>query len=131
RHSRFARSLTSAFHCRSSRSRITDSCEIPNQLEDLPPFLALRREHVAALGRDLVVPPAPLSRLLDPAALDPSAFFELVEGCVERREVEGERAAGALLDQLRQLVAVPRLVVEKCEHDELRRALLRFADGAS
>src|SRR3989442_2860104 len=130
RHSRFARSRTSAFHCRRSRSRITDSSEIPNQLEEQPPFLALRREHFAAFGRDLVITPAPLPRLLDPAALDPFAFFELVEGCVERCEVEGERAAGAILDQLRQLVAVPRFIVEKCEHDELRRALLRFADGA-
>src|SRR2546430_4720962 len=109
------------------RSRITDSSEIPNQLEELPPFLALRREHFAALGRDLVIAPAPLPCLLDPAALDPFAFFELVKSGVQRREVEGERTAGPILDQLRQLVAVPRFIGEKCEHDELRRALLRFA----
>src|SRR5439155_23455241 len=98
RHSRSARSRTSAFHCRRSRSRITNSSEIPNQLEELPPFFALRREHLAAPGRNPVVAPPALAGLLDPAARDPFAFFELVEGGVERREVEGERSTGASLD---------------------------------
>src|SRR2546428_5495003 len=88
RHSRFARSRTSAFQCRSSRSRIAHSCEITNQLEELAPFLALGRQHCPALVGDPVVAPPALARLLDPAALDPLALFEFVESGVERGEVE-------------------------------------------
>src|SRR5438132_5676244 len=128
RHSRFERSRTSDFQCRSSRSRICHSCEITNQLEELSPFLPLRGQHVAARVRDSVVTSPPLASLLDPAALDPLAFFEFVERGIERGEVEGERAAGSFFDELCQLIPVTRLIVEEGEDDEFGRALFGFAD---
>src|SRR5262245_60987216 len=97
RHSRSARSRTSARQRLRSRSRIAHPREIANQLEELLPFLALRGEHVAPRRGDRVVAAAPLARLFDPAALNPFPFLELVESRVERREVEGERAAGSFL----------------------------------
>src|SRR5262245_42883935 len=113
-----------------SRSRMFDSGEIANELEELAPLLALRGEDGAALRRDPVVAAPALSCLLDPAALDPPALFQLVERRVEGREVERQCAARSRLDQLRQLVAVPRLVVEKREDDELGGTFLCFADRA-
>src|SRR5207245_8208460 len=129
RHSAFARSPTSALQRRRSRSRILHSREIPNEREELPPLLTLRLEHLAAFRRDLVVAAPPLAGLLDPAALNPFPFFELVERGVERGEVEGERAARSLFDELRELVAVQRLIFEEGEDDQLGRALLGFANG--
>src|SRR5262249_34713680 len=131
RHSAFARSRMRALQWRSCRSRILHPGEIPNQREELPPLLTLRLEHLSALRGDLVVAPPPLARLLDPAPLNPLAFFELVERGVERGEVERERAARSLFDQLRELVAMEGLVFEEREHDQLGRALLGFTDRAA
>src|SRR5262245_7796887 len=113
-----------------SRSRMLHSGEIANELEELAPLLALRREDRAAFRRDPVVTAPALPCLLDPAALDPLALFELVERRVEGGEVERQCAARSRFDQLRQLVAVPRLVFDKREDDKLRSAFLRFADRA-
>src|SRR5262245_53634558 len=131
RHSRSARSRTSARHSRRSRSRILDSGQIANELEELFPLLALRGQDGAAVSGDLVVATPALSRLLDPAALDPFALFQLVERRVQRGEVERQCAARSFFDQLRELVAMARLVVEKREDHDLGSAFLRFADRAS
>src|SRR5439155_24460021 len=130
RHWRLARSRISVRHCRISRSRIPHSREIANQLEEVLPFLPLGRQHLTAFSRDPVVAAPALSRFFNPPALDPLALFELVEGGVQRGEVERERPAGSLNDELRQLVAVPRLVVEERKHDQFGGALLGFADRA-
>src|SRR5262249_17875367 len=131
RQSPFARSRTRALHSRRVRSRILHSGEVPDQREELPPLLALRLEHAASLRRDRVIAPPPLAGLLDPAAVNPFPFLELVQRRVEGGEVEGEGAAGSLFDQLRELVAVERLIVEEREHDQLGRALLGFTDRAA
>src|SRR5262245_9442232 len=107
-----------------------DSREVANEREELPPLFALRGEDLAAGRRDLVVAAPALSGFFDPTALDPFALFQLVERGVERREVERQRAAGSRLDELRELVAMARLVLEKGEDDELGGALLRLADRA-
>src|SRR6516225_144622 len=130
RHSLSARSRTSFRHSRTSRSCILDSGEFANELEELPPLLALRGEDLAAFRGDLVIAAPTLSRLLDPASLNPLALFQLVERRVERREVESQRTTGSRFDQLRQLVAVSRLVFQKCEHDEFCGAFLGFTDRA-
>jgi hypothetical protein len=96
----------------------------------LQPFLPLRGQHLAPFVGDLVIAPAALTCLFDPASLNPLALFELVQRGVEGGEVEGERAARSLFDQLSQLVAVARLVVEKRQHHQLGSAFFGFADRA-
>src|SRR5262249_48330392 len=130
RHSWSARARTRFRHSRSSRSRIPNSREIANQPEELLPLLPLRGEDFTSGGGDLVVAAAPLPRPLDPASLNQLPLFELVEGGVERGEVERQRAARPLFDELCQLVAVTRFFVEEGEDDELGGAFLRFADRA-
>src|SRR5581483_5500530 len=112
------------------RSGIAHPGEIADEREELLPLTTLRREHLFPARGDRVIPPAPLPRLLDPATVDPLPFFEFVEGGVEGGEVERQRAAGSLVNQLRQLVPVKRLLVEQREDDEFRGPLLRFADRA-
>src|SRR5262245_4306346 len=107
-----------------------DSREFTNELEELSPLFPLGGEDRAAFGRDLVVAAAALAGFLDPSALDPLALFQLVERRVQRGEVEGQRTARSGFDQLRQLVPVPRLVLEKREGHELGGAFFCFADCA-
>src|SRR5437763_8226564 len=77
---------------RSSRSRIAHPGQIANQFEELPPFPTLRGEHLASLSGDPVVAATTLTSLFHPPALNPFAFFELVERRVERGEVERQCA---------------------------------------
>src|ERR687883_1594761 len=93
---------------------------------ELAPRTALGREHLPPLAREAVVAAAPLAGLLHPPPLDPAAPLELVEERVERGHVEPEHAAGAGLDQLAQLVAVPRLVLEQRQDHQLRAPLLQL-----
>src|SRR5689334_15924527 len=104
--------------------------EIPHETEELRPLLALRRENMTAGLCDRVVAAAALARAFHPASAYEPALLEFVERGVERREVEGQCAAGTLFDRFDQLVAVARLVLEEREDEELGAALFRFADGA-
>src|SRR5579864_6379217 len=113
---------------RRPRSRGADTRELPDQLDELPPLFSLRGQHLATLSGDLVVAPPSLAGLLHPPPLNPLTLFELVQGGVQRGKVEGQRAAGTVFDQLRQLVSVAGRLFEQGEHDEFRRALLGFTD---
>src|SRR4051812_13503855 len=69
-------------------------------------------QDAASRRGDAVVPLAPLSRLFDPAAVDQAAPFHPVEQRVERGRVKGQDAVRPGLDQLRDLVAVARALLE-------------------
>ena len=75
--------------------------------DEVLPAAALRGEDLAPDRRQPVVAAAALAGLLDPLPLDPAALLEAVEERVERGDVVAQRAAGARLDQLADLVAVP------------------------
>src|SRR5688500_12625584 len=94
--------------------------------DELAPSVALRGEDFAARGRQAVVAPAAPSGLLDPAAQNPAAAFEAVEQRVERGDVEAEHAARALLDEAADVVAVPRLVFDQREDEQLGAPLLQL-----
>src|SRR3954471_16955735 len=59
------------------------------------PGLPLLAQYAAPLGREPVEAPAPLTRLLNPAALDPAAVLEAEQRGVERREGKRQLPARA------------------------------------
>src|SRR3954453_9194412 len=104
--------------------------ELSERGDEPRPVGALLGEHLPAGLGDAVVAAAALAGLLDPAALDPAAVLEPVEGRVEGGEREAQPAIGPLLDQLRDLVPVVALVFDNREDDQLGAALLRFLECA-
>src|SRR5207247_9776045 len=77
--------------------------------------------------RQPVVTPSALARLFDPSALNPPAFLEAIQERVERRDAEGEDAAGPRFDQLAELVAMARLRLDEREDQQFRAAFLELA----
>src|SRR5262245_59924277 len=96
-------------------------------LDERPPRVALRCQDVRTGGREAVVAPAALPGLLDPAALDPAAFFEAIQQRIKGCDTERDGTARLRLDQLAQLVAVPRLRLQQREDQQLGASLLELA----
>src|SRR5215831_17707630 len=94
--------------------------------DELLPALSLCLEDRESFSRDRVVAPASLPGALDPSAHDPPAFLHAVEQGIQRRDVEREYAVRPRLDELRQLVPVPRFRLEQGEHEELGTAFLEL-----
>src|SRR5215213_2587863 len=95
--------------------------------DELAPATALRRQDLFARGGQAVIAPPPLARLLDPAPLDPAALLQAVEQRVERGDVEAQDAPRAPLDQVADVVAVPRLLFDQRENEQLGAPLLQLA----
>ena len=95
--------------------------------EELLPGVALRGQHLAPLGRQLVIAAPALAGLLDPLPLDEPAPLQAVEQRVERGDVELEHAVGALADELCDFVAVARAVLHQRHDEHLGAALLQLA----
>src|SRR5688572_20593880 len=96
------------------------------RLDECRPGLPLLGEEALSLRRQLVEPAAAFVGLLDPGALDPAALFEAIEQGVEGVDVELQLTARPGLDQLAQVVAVPRARVEQREDEQLRRSAFQF-----
>src|SRR5687767_7027005 len=90
------------------------------------PRLALLGQDAAALGGQPIETALAMPRLLDPPALDQAAVLETKQCRVEGRQGEAEAAAGARLDELADLIAVPRLRLQQRQHQHLGAALLQF-----
>src|SRR6186997_1046145 len=90
------------------------------------PTAALDGKHFAALRGQAVEPAAALAGTFGPASFNPAALLETVEEGIERRHGELERATGALLDQLADVVAVPRAVLDQRQNQQLGAAFLEF-----
>src|SRR5687768_14786130 len=95
------------------------SGDTPHRLHECRPRLPLLRKHAPPFGRDLVEAAAPLVGLFDPRALYPSTLLEAIEQGIERIDMERELAAGPRVDQLTQLVAMPRPRIEQREDEQL------------
>jgi hypothetical protein len=93
------------------------------------PTLLFRAEHPAPFRSEAVIPAAALLRLLDPLALDPALSFEAVEQGIQGGDMEAQGAAGADLDQFRDVVTVTGLGFEEREDQELGAAFLPFRVG--
>src|SRR5262245_33066854 len=88
------------------------------------PRLALLREHAMTLCGQVVETSAPLTGLLDPAPFQPAALFEPIEQRIKRCNVKLDLAARLGLDELADLVPVPRAHLDARQDDELCGALL-------
>src|SRR6185503_13432904 len=94
---------------------------------ELAPGAALRGQHLrAGRGQAVIAAPA-LAGLLDPAALDPAALLEAVEQRIEGGDAELQHAARSRFDQLAQVVAVSRLILDQRKNQELGAPLLELA----
>src|SRR6185369_17485018 len=105
---------------------MVDSCDAVDRFGKRPPGITLRGQHRGAGRRQAVVAPAALAGFFDPAAEDPAALFEAIEERIERRDAELEHPFGACLDQLAEVVAVPGLILDEREDQQLRAALLEL-----
>jgi hypothetical protein len=94
------------------------------------PSTPLLGQHFPAVARECVDAPPPLAWLLCPPPIYPAALFELVKKGIERGGVEGHRSARSLLDQLCDVVTVPRAHFDERKDEELGAALLQLP-GAS
>src|SRR5687768_6030952 len=95
--------------------------------DEIAPAAALGSEHPPSLCGEAVEAAPALARFLDPGAANPAALLEPVEERVEGGDVELQRAARARLDQLADLVAVPRASVGQRQDQELRAPFLELA----
>src|SRR5262245_24941979 len=91
------------------------------------PCAALRLQHFLPFGRQFVIAPPPLPRLLHPLPLDPAALLKPVEQRIERGDVETQRPARTGLDQFGNVVAMPGPDLNEREDQQLGAALLQFA----
>src|SRR5262245_65678303 len=108
-------------------SRRLDPCDAIDRVGDVPRRLALGLEHLLAGGGQAIVAAAALPAFLDPAPLNPAARLEAIEQRVERGDAEFEDAARARFDQLAEVVAVPRLILDEREDQQLRAPFLQLA----
>src|SRR5437660_3982497 len=122
-----ARSGPNARRMSSLKSGMAEARDAIERDEKRLPHAALAREHLAASRRQSIVPAAPLARPLHPAAFDEAVVFKTVEGRIERRDVEGDRARRPRVDQAADLVAVARALVEEREDQELGAAAFQLA----
>src|SRR6266545_999604 len=95
--------------------------------DEFTPRVALGGEDVGAdWGQPVIAAPA-LPGLLNPAAQNPAALFQSIEQRVEGGDAEFQHAARSRLDQLAEVVAVSRLILEQREDQQLGAALLQLA----
>src|SRR5262245_40417000 len=84
--------------------------------EKVLPRLPLFVENPAARGGDFVVASSALAGLLDPTSLNPAACLEAIEHRIKRGNVKLQHAFGALLDQLRDFISVPRTILHQRQY---------------
>jgi hypothetical protein len=91
------------------------------------PGVPVGLEDLRAGRRQPVVAAPPLTGLLDPPALNPTALLEAVQQRVQRRHAKREQTAGARFDQLAQIVAVSGLILEQRQDQEFGAAFFQLA----
>ncbi len=84
-------------------------------------------EHLPTGPAQTVVATAALPGLFDPSTFNPPPLFETVEHGIQRRDMESQRSLGLSVDLLRDVVAVPSLVLQERKDQQLRTALLQLA----
>src|SRR5580700_965928 len=96
-------------------------------LDEGCPAALLRRQNFASQGCQAVIPAPPLPGLFHPPSLDPAALLQPVQQRIQRRHMEAQGASGALLNELADLVAMPRAAFYQRQDQQLRTALLQLA----
>ena len=95
--------------------------------QQLVPAGALLGEHLPAGRRQLVVAAAALPGLLEPPAIDPAAALHAIEHRIERSDVKPQHAAGPVVDQLGDFVAVPLPFLEDRQDHQVGAAALQLS----
>src|SRR5215213_10660067 len=103
-----------------------ESGDAVDGLDKFAPAIALGREHLSACGRQAVVTTSSLSRFFDPAALNPTAFFESIEQRVKRSDIEPQCAFRPVLYQVPNVIAMPRLIFDQRKNQQLGTSLLQL-----
>ena len=93
------------------------------------PTLLLCAQRLSPSRREAVVAASTLLSLLDPPPNNPSVRLESVEQRIERGHMKSQRAARSELNQLRNVVPVPGLILQQRENEELSAAFLPFRVG--
>src|SRR6266550_2028303 len=115
------RALTSAF-----QSGILNSGDSTDCFHELEPPVALAGQHLFAGRGEAIITPPPLPGFFHPAAANPSSFLEPVEQGIKRSDIKPQRTARAQLDQLTNVVSMPRPILDQRKNEQLRAALLQF-----
>src|SRR5262245_3293755 len=84
-----------------------------NRFHKRLPSAPLGCEHFFTLRSQAVKPAPPLSFLFDPSPLDPLPFFETVQQRIEGGDVEAQGSFRAQFNQLADVVAVSRLILDQ------------------
>src|SRR5687767_5788353 len=87
----------------------------------------LLEQHLLAGRQELVVPPPTLTGLFQPVAVNPSAPLHAIEHRIERPDVKPEHAAGAIVDQPGDLVAMPLPFFEDRQDHQVGAAALQLS----
>src|SRR5690349_5269625 len=129
--SRLRASVSGAAASRASRSsrqlRMFACHDAADGVHEIGPAASLFGQHFPPLGRDPVEAPLPLRLAVAPLPRDPAALLEPVEQRIERGRLELAAAVRSRVDQLADLVAMPRPLVHEGQDEELRAAFLELA----
>src|SRR5688572_13585243 len=107
-----------------TKSRILESRSALDGGHEHAPRLALLRQLLAPGRGELVEAAAALSGALDPPAGNAALRFEAIEDRIQGGDVEHDRAVRALLDASGDVVAMPRLILQLREDQQLRSTFL-------
>src|SRR6267378_5580421 len=87
------------------------SCYLADDGDEILPALLLRTKLLLAFRRQLVISPSALLRLFHPSSVDPALLLQAMQQWIERRDMKLQGSAGSDLNQLRNVIAVARLVL--------------------
>src|SRR5213078_4368426 len=108
------------------QSGILNSGDSTDCFHELEPPVALAGEHLFAGRGEAIITPPPLPGFFHPAAANPSSFLEPVEQGIKRSDIKPQRTARAQLDQLTNVVSMPRPILDQRKNEQFRAALLQF-----
>src|ERR1044072_5086714 len=97
-----------------------------DRFDKLLPTVALCGQHLPTFGSQAVITTTALARLLDPPPLNPTTAFESIKQRIKRSDIETQPPFGALLDQIPDVIPMPRLVFNEGEDEQLRTPLLQL-----
>ena len=108
---------------------MANASHLVERLEKVSPHPAALSQDTPA-GEGQTVEPSPtLPGLFDPAALDPSTFFQFVEQGIERGRLKLQPAVRPAFDKLSNFVSVTLRTFQDSQNQELGAALLEGARG--
>src|SRR3954451_15670683 len=105
----------SANRARTTRlqSAMLNSGDPADERDKVLPTLLLRPQRISPSRCQAVVAASPLLCFLDPPANDPPVLLEPVEQRIQRGDMKSQRPIRSELNQLRDVVPVPRLIFQE------------------